>query len=107
MNLTSRLVFGGLTAAPLALLLTAGAPMSAAHALTCKAPVTGGVGRNLIKSIAQRNARIKWRAKVNLTPGLGLPFSNWDKAKDRHYNCGQYGTLYKKWGCTATARPCK
>ena len=105
MNSISRILAGSLAAVPLAAFMLVAAPVTDAEALSCKSKVTGGIGRNMTKGIAKRNARIKWRTKVTFK--YGGSWKNWDKAKERYYSCGKYGGIYKKWACTARAKPCK
>ena len=105
MKSISRILAGSLAAVPLAAFMLAAAPVSDAHALTCKPSVTSGKGRHMTKSVAKKRARIKWRAKVTLK--YGASYKNWDKAKNKYYSCGKYGAIHKKWACTARANPCK
>jgi len=105
MNSISRILAGSLAVVPLAAFMVVAAPVTEAQGLSCKPSVTGGKGRNMTKSVAKKRARIKWRAKVTLK--YGSSWKNWDKAKDKYYNCGKYGAYYKKWSCTARAKPCK
>jgi len=105
-----KLAVGTLAVAALAATLSVAAPSAPAFAKTCKPLVTSGVGRATLLSTAKKRARIKWRAKVRLTPGLGWSFSDWgkaDKTTRNPYSCGKFGKIYKKWGCRALARPCK
>ena len=105
MNSISRILAGSLAVVPLAAFMVVAAPVTDAQALTCKPSVTGGKGRHMSKPVAKKRARIKWRAKVTLK--YGASWKDWGKAKNKYYSCGKYGTIHKKWACTARANPCK
>lgn len=66
------------------------------------------------REAARRNAREKWRAAVEGTPGLGNDFSNWGWANrpdigdgSDGYYCRTVSVWFDKWHkCSAWAEPC-
>lgn len=82
--------------------------VTAAHAKTCKAAVSGAKGHASSKGTAQKRARINWRSMVRVKPGYWNKYANWDKASNRKYWCGKSkkGLIGTTWSCKATANPC-
>ena len=95
----------GSIAACAAVAALASVAVAPAGAVSCAdRPVQARGEPSRFEVLAKAKARGNWRAQVRAMPAFGAPYSNWSRAMDADYRCGNAEGQYT---CTAVARPCR
>lgn len=92
-------------AAALVVALTAPSLFTPARAAQCAAAAISARGEPAaFQWLARTKARANWRAKVRHFKGLGAPYADWNRAKNRTEDCPPSG---RGIACTFAANPCR